>query len=72
MRPTDEGVEQFRQLYREVEGVDLNPDEARRMASQLLALYERLAAWLARRHSTHGQADDYPGSVGCPSESRCE
>ena len=43
MRPSDEGVEEFRRLYEELYGEEIDVDAAREMASRVLTLYELLA-----------------------------
>ena len=43
MRPSDEGVEEFRRIYKELYGENIDVDAAREMASRVLTLYELLA-----------------------------
>jgi hypothetical protein len=43
MRPSDEGVEEFRRIFRDVFKKDISSDAAREMATRILTLYELLA-----------------------------
>ncbi len=43
MRPSDEGVEEFRRLYNKLAGKDIDIDVAREIATRVLTLYEMLA-----------------------------
>ncbi len=48
---TDDDCELFRRLYLEHEGEELSLDQARELLSDLLLLFERFAAWIAKEEA---------------------
>jgi hypothetical protein len=52
MRPSDEGVEEFRRLYNKLAGQDIDIDAAREIATRVLTLYELLTTPLSGEAET--------------------
>ena len=48
---TDDDCELLRRLYLEHEGEELSLDQARELLSDLLLLFERFAAWIAKEEA---------------------
>jgi len=63
MKITDEECEEFRQLYRENEEIELTLDEAREMIASLCFLFERFASWVAQEKAQGHvlEAPEVPG-----------
>ena len=57
MRPSDEGVEEFRRIYKKLHGEEIDVDAAREIASRVLTLYELLARPLPDETGNSGSLD---------------